>query len=442
MMNLVEFFEDIKKGIEPIKKIKFLVSWLFPDVKVCNNLTDTQALIIKKIVFDEVKRFCLSAYTRFGKTQTIGICVCLQLLMYRNKKIVFIGPTKDQASLIREYVAELMVGSRDNLLINLSDIEVKDKKEKVKAEARRDKMTFKNGNQYYILSANNNKGGISAMGKGGDILYIDEGTLISRDSFAKIMRMLGDDAEDSRFIELFNPWDTNTATYDHFISPRFETMQIGYDIGLKEGRTTQDFIDEQKELMTSLEFQVLYESKFPDEAEDGLFKVKSINNSEDIIFNFKDEIKRIEDSLKEWKNKTESEIIKLRKDLEDYSYIISCDPADKGLDYSVIYEGIRKENDYEILDVFSEDKTEQMKLVGNIITRVEKVREVFNDVKISIIIDKNGIGTGAESRLKEIIDEKSLKNVYVVGAMYGGKAIKDKLFQNLKAENFFRLNDL
>ena len=56
MEQLTKFIKDIKQGKDYIQKIKHLVGWLFPDSIPAIHLTDTQAEIIKIIVFDECKR--------------------------------------------------------------------------------------------------------------------------------------------------------------------------------------------------------------------------------------------------------------------------------------------------------------------------------------------------------------------------------------------------
>jgi hypothetical protein len=270
---------------------------------------------------------------------------------------------------------------------------------------------------------------------------MDEAALVSRESYAKIMRMLGDDAENAVFVELFNPWDRDTKAYDHSISPRFERIQISYEVGLKEGRITEDFVEEMRGDMTPLEFTVLYESRFPDESEDSLHSLKHISRAEELCFGFLDEVNKILGKLEKKKELSESEFNFLVSELKRYDFRVSCDPADKGLDFTVMFWGIVKDKQfYEILGVWSEAKSESMSVVGKIVKKVQEF--VPKGAFGSVYVDKIGIGTGTESRLREIKNELGLEHIRVVGCHYGEGAVRGNEFQNKKAENHFRCRDL
>jgi len=587
MMTLKLKIKELLKR-RSIKDIQVFVKWLFPNVKSAQNITYYQAYLVKRIAFSEVKRLSISAFTRYGKSQMVAIAVAIYILINKNKKIKFIGPTDDQAGIIKTYMSELILNSRGDILLNLSELELKEKKERLKAEVSQKRMTFRNGCEYSVVTAHNK--GFSAMGKGGDLIcfpkgtkittnkgliniedlvnnkelkvlsynhikdilefkpvleyfksscsdlikisyngkylvcsdnhpiyvkgkgyvkalnlcvndeiYIlsdksnkydsklrylwervektiskieriskkridvynlcvkdnnnyfadnvlvhncmDEATLISRESYAKITRMLGDDPENSVLIELYNPWDRNTKAYDHSISPRFERIQIDYKIGIEEDRVTESFIEEQREDLTPLEFCVLYKSEFPEEAEDSLHSLKSIEKSESIEFGFESEVSVLLNKLKNRKQMSEAEFNKCKSELKRYDFRISCDPADKGLDFTTIYWGIVKDKqDYEILGVWSEAKSESMGVVGKV---MQKIREFVPEEAFgSVYIDKIGIGTGTESRLRELKNEQGLDNIKIVGCHYGEGANNSKEFMNKKAENHFRVKDL
>ena len=423
-----------KKGI---LSTKALVKWLFPRNAAAQNMSYYQAYIVKRIAFSEAKRLNISAFTRYGKTQFVAIGVAIYILLNKNKKVVFIGPTDEQAGIIKNYMAELILDC--SLLLGIADIELKSKAERIRAEASQRRMTFNNGCEYRVVTAHGK--GFSAMGHGGDLLVMDEAALIIRESYAKIMCMLGDDAENAVFVELFNPWDRDTKAYDHSFSPRFERIQIDYYIGLQEGRVTEDFIDEMRNDMTPLEFCVLYESRFPDEAEDSLHSLKYITQAESIEFGFLDEVNDILAKLQKKNELNESEYNLLIKELSRFDFRVSSDPADKGLDFTTMYWGIVKDKQfYEILGLWSEAKSESMAVVGKLLNKVEEF--VPKGCNGSIYVDKIGIGVGTESRLREIKNEKGLEHIKVVGCHYGEGAVKKNEFQNKKAENNFRVRDL
>lgn len=168
--ELVECFQN-----RSIADVKALVRWLFPKIKAAQNITDTQAYIIKRVAFSEVQRLSISAYTRYGKTQTIAIAVAIYILINENKKIKFIGPSTDPAGILRNYMTELILNSRGNILLNLADLD-RSGYERIKKEASRSRMTFKNGCEYRVISAHGE--GFAAMGHGGDLICVPKDTLI------------------------------------------------------------------------------------------------------------------------------------------------------------------------------------------------------------------------------------------------------------------------
>jgi hypothetical protein len=109
------------------------------------------------------------------------------------------------------------------------------------------------------------------MGEGGDIIVVDEACLIKQPVYDKrISRMLGDNASESKLVIIVNPWDKNNFAYDAWQNESYVKIHIPWQQALTEGRTTQDFIDEQKETLTPYSWTVLYESEFADQSVDTL----------------------------------------------------------------------------------------------------------------------------------------------------------------------------
>jgi len=63
----------------------------------------------------------------------------------------------------------------------------------------------------------------------------------------RVRRMAGDDPENAQIVELSNPWSRQTEFHASWTSPRYHTVQIGWQQALQEGRTTRDWITEQRE---------------------------------------------------------------------------------------------------------------------------------------------------------------------------------------------------
>ena len=383
-------------------------------VKVMFNITLTtkQQEIVRIIAFSEKKRICINAFTRYGKSMCVAIGVALFLWINENKKVAVIAPQEDQASIIRNYIADLIISSPR--LADLVDIGRDNTIERLKKETSRKRWTFKNGCELRMISAHGEA--YRLMGFGASICIIDEAALISRVAYAKIVRMLGDDPENSVLIELANPWSRDNKYYEHYTSGRFETVHIGYETGIKEGRTTETFIEEVRSELTPIEFTVLYESKFPDEAEDSLFRFSWVKRASEVDFP-----------------------IGGRK-------IISCDPSDKGLDRTVIMWGYEQNGNYKVCEIYSEPISDNMQIASKII---EWHREKGAD---QINIDCIGIGAGVVSRVKEVLPEVLVKACHFGEAPFSFKQTQytkqidhlapKKRFMNKKAEQYFKLRSL
>lgn len=231
----------------------------------------------------------------------------------------------------------------------------------------------------------------------------DESCLIEAEVYrSRISRMLGDNPN-SVLVELSNPWNRNNHFYEHWISPLFYKIHVGFEIALKEGRITEDFLQEQKDELTPLEFQVLYHSDFPDEAEDQLIAYSQIQKA-----------------------------TKRYLDPKQGRLMISCDVADKGLDKTVIMVIREFEGHYVVLDIFSEDKSENIQVSARLLEMQRKWNcgEIF--------IDCIGIGAGVLSAVKS----EAPSYCKVNGCHFGVSASNKRRFRNKKAEMYFKLKKL
>jgi len=416
------------------KDVKVLCEYFFGDV-----LTDLQADLVRKIAFKEHNRLLVCAMTRWGKTFCVSRGIGLYILFNPNKTIIFIGPQREQASILRNYMSDLILRCPE--LLELADFGVTGH-ERIKKEVSKSRLTFKNGCEYRILSAHGSAEGLMGfgVGGGGGIIVKDEACLINNNANTKIMRMLGDNPKEAILIELFNPWDRDNRAFEHWNDPNFERIHIGWKDAVKDDRTTEEFVKQQIKEMTPMEFTVLYESEFPEESEDSLFNLAKIEKARKQNFGFDKEIEEIEAKLSKPYKYTEFEIRQVKEEAEKFKKIISCDPADKGRDHTVILWGIKKENKYQLIGSYSEPKSESMAVVGKI---MNKIREfIGNKIKGEVYIDRIGVGVGPLGRLKELIQEKDLRNIKVIGCHFGEQAIKKDIFMNKKAENYFRAQAL
>lgn len=403
--------EAIRNGwIEPIVKFEFGV-----------DLTPTQIEIVRDIAYSLNNRVVISCLTRYGKSYCVSIGVLLYILFNTKKRVLLISPTLDQTKIIRNYISEFISkSSLFNQLICISSVGV----DRIKNEVSKKRITFKNDCELTILSAEGTA--TRLMGWGGDLVILDESALIDYEVYrSRISRMLGDN-KDSVLIEIGNPWDRLNQMWEHWLDPKFKKYHVDCNTALKEGRIDPVFLEEQRALLTPLEFEVLYNANFPEEAVDGLFTYKKVIAA----------VNR-----------------KVIYPNEKATTIISCDVADKGIDKTVIIVGRELDGKYQVDEIYSENKSENMQVAGKIIdyANTKNAKRIF--------IDTIGVGVGVVSRVREVIGG----SVDVIACHFGeGAGIKgdenkpttyemnderksdstSKRMLNRKAEQYFRLKEI
>lgn len=435
MMNMER--QEIKLMAIRHKNVKLLCKLYFNEI-----VTTKQAEIIKSIAFSEYQRISVCAMTRWGKTFCVSRGIALYILFNKEKKVMFVGPQMEQAGILRDYMTDLVLKCED--LLRYADLDGIKGVERLKKEASRSRLTFKNGCEYRIFSAHGTAGGLMGFGLGseGGIIVKDEACLIDDSANTKITRMLGDNPDKAMFVELLNPWDRDNKAFEHYMDPEWKTFHVGWKDAIKEGRTTQEFIDRQRKEMTPLEFTVLYDSEFPEESEDSIFNLAKINhaiNKEETIL---DEFNKIEERLNNAQKYSEVLVEKAKLEYKKYKKIISCDVADKGLDETVILWGIKKDNTFQVVGHYSEPKSENTEVAGYL---NNKVKEFIGKAKGTVNIDCIGVGTGVVSMCSEYVRDNHLENVTVKGCHFGEKASVPegvKRFNSQKSENYFRLREI
>jgi len=359
------------------------------------TLTQKEIEIVNSIAYPDNNRVVISCYTRYGKTYCVSIGILLYVLIHENKSIKIISATDTQASVFRNYISEFIIKSP--LLISIVDIVVSGI-ERLKAEVNKKRITFKNGCDIMMLSAEGAADRL--LGWGGDLIVVDESCLISFETYRKkISRMLGD-SPDSIMVLIGNPWHKANQMYIFWTDPTVKKIHIDYKTGLKEGRISQTFIDEQKRLLSPMEFRVLYESEFPEDTEDTLIKY-------------------------EWIQKAlNKEII-----MDAPEVVHGLDVAEMGNDLTVLTSGLRDGNKYRVTEINSWGKRDTMQTVSLTKGRIQQKTELIN-------IDATGVGKGVQDRLNEL-------GYTSVGIKVGRSAEHERdRFINLKAEIYWRLRAL
>lgn len=360
------------------------------------DLTKTQEGIMNDILLG-TKRVIILAMTRYGKSMLISMSILLYAMYNSNKKIILISSTYKQARILMEYISGFIVNS--DIVTKYVDLETTGIS-RLKKEVTKERITFKNGSEIRILSAEGK--GERLMGFGADVVVEDESALISDEVYRlRITRMLGDNP-DSIYISIGNPFPGNHFE-ENYKNSDWKKYKIDYKTALKEGRTTGQWIEEQRRILTPMEFAILYEAEFPEESEDALFRWAWINLAKERKF----------------------------EDFEVNKKYLGCDIAEAGVDWTVITSIIEtKDKKYIVTDIKNWHKSDTMVTAGYI----TKVDDKFKSDIIKV--DAIGVGKGVYDRLKELKKP-------VIPIKVGMTATREsERFLNQKSQFYWKLRTL
>jgi len=196
----------------------------------------------------------------------------------RKEKILIIAPSGAQASIIMDKVIDHIF---DHPFITGMVDYKGEALEKLKEEKSKTHISFKNGSEIFMLTAdvrNIQREAKNLMGFGATIVIVDESSLIPDTMYSKILRMVGG-VTNGKIIQLGNPFENNhfgkcfagEKKHGIFQTKRYLCISIDFKIALREKRLTQEFLDEAREDMTELDWLIFYEVTFPEGgAEDAL----------------------------------------------------------------------------------------------------------------------------------------------------------------------------
>jgi len=371
------------------------------------EITDYQAVIIKRIFFKNPKNVVCTASTRAGKSLAMSIGIIL-LACFRIEKIRLIAPTVDHTKIVMGYVIQHFLDHEicsSQLMIDTKGMGV----ERLKKELTKQKMTLKNGSDIMSITANIASEGRSLVGWGGTAIFVDEAEQITAEIMrTKVMRMLGDSPDASIFL-IGNPV-THGYMWEKSTDPNWDFMKIDWKMCVAENRMTQEFIDERRDEMTSTEFAIWYAADWPEELEDQLFTQEDLDN------------------IKAPLTSEEKELLTLEAD----ETRLGCDIARFGVDYTVLYKAERYDEVWFLTESKHFEKKNLMETTGNIVKW--DMKENFD----AINVDDPGLGGGVTDRLKEIDQTTSRTNAFI-----GGEApwkMKRKLTKKEEEDNKLYLN--
>lgn len=314
----------------------------------------------------------------------------------RQEKILVVSPSQKQSEIIMHNVIDHLFDDEDiTAMLQFDPQSI----ERLKKERSKERITFRNDSEIFILTADVrtiSKNALNLMGFGGTMVIADEAALIPDDMFSKILRMVGG-SEKAKLVKLGNTFYKN-----HFFrsinSSRYEKVVVPYTQGIEEGRITNEFIEEAREDMPAMDFEIFYECKFPE------------GGAEDSVIPYN------------WLEAAVGQAV--GGDIKQ----VGIDVARFGKDNSVYT--LREGGQVKRMEKTNHQDT--MALVGWIGNMLEE------DKPDKIAIDVVGIGAGVYDRLEELGYPVVPINV---GESPTDPDAKNKFF-NLRAEVFWHLRDL
>jgi len=364
------------------------------------DLTDGQAEIYEIITKRLHPRTSCLTYTQYGKSDTVSMAVHTRITTFPEKWCI-VAPSNKKARIIMGYIIQ---HSFDNeVSVGMFEIEKGETMDRIRRERTKEKMTYKfpDGriSEVFTISSEGKrtKDLLDAlMGFGAPNVIIDESSLIDDVQKVGILRMLGGH-KDNFLFEIGNAMRRNHF-YRATIDPNYHHINITCEQGIKEGRISEEFINEMR---TKPMFEQLYMNKFP--PEDAI-------DPQGYTPLYID--RQVSDRIK--------------KEVEIFGNLyLGCDVAGEGSNLSVIT--LRGRNGAKVL--YKENNPDTMNFVAMICIYAKR----YPNLK-RIYVDKVGIGKPVYDRLKELPEVADK----VVGVMAGESAEDKDNYLNKRAEMFWR----
>lgn len=373
---------------------------------LCSQLFDVELYegqqdIVEEISFDGSKRLSVLTPSQYGKTWSIAAALGLYVLLHEEKNILIVSGTQNQARIMRDKFAEFLAKCEplaDLVDTNASGVD------RLKKEASKKRITFKNGCEIRTLTAGGNNDAESLMGFGADLVVLDESNLISDAIYEKrILRMLGN-SSDSSLVQIGNP-----TTRNHFYESikkkeSHDVIHIDHKQAVSEGSFTQAYVDEMRNEMSERAFRINIMAEFPEADESNtLMKWSWLEKANHTVF--------------EWGSESSDRVM------------YGLDVARQGDDSSVLTRVEVKNGEYRVTDQWKWDVNDTTQLVRN----VEKIMDARDEDHVNV--DTHGIGAGVLDQLRD-------DGYYAVGIKVGKGAEDKDMFLRQKAEHFWKLRGI
>ena len=363
------------------------------------------------------RRMHFMTLTQYGKSDTVSMAVLTRVATFP-EKWALVAPSQAKAKIIMAYLIKHVFENEYTLA--RFKLDPGENEDMIRRERSKNRLTFDIGNgqigEVFILSAESRlkRGedmGNALMGFGAPNLIEDESALISDESDAKAMRMVGGFTGQGMdfVVKIGNPFSRG-----HFLKayedPAYHKININWERAVKEGRLTQAFIDEMR---VKPFFRVLYENQFPIDGDiDAHGWTQLIGESE------------VESAML---SDADQSLFREGKGIKHIGEKRIGNDVARGGSNETVW-AMRSMNFLEIL----------AKSHGNNLTETAGQTAYFmreKDVRAeNVFIDDVGVGGGAVDPLKA--EQKNVRGVNV-----GQAALEDSRFANIRAEAYWRFRE-
>lgn len=248
-------------------------------------MTIGQIALFRAIFEKQHPRVQFECYTQYGKSDVVSMTTALRASTYQEKWII-LGATKDKAGIIMSKLIKHIFENDYTLSKFTPDDD--ESLESIRRSKAKDNITFKIDSsgalgQVITLSADARRksqdAGDILIGHGGQNLIEDDAALIPDGIHGKALRMLGGHAGKEFLLKITNSFGRNHAyrsacesdnlrgtgkkPEEMMARPLFKRIVIDWRQGVKEGRITEEFINEMRASLDPIMFGILYDCTYP-----------------------------------------------------------------------------------------------------------------------------------------------------------------------------------
>lgn len=231
------------------------------------EMTQGQTGLFRAIYEKQTSRIQFDCYTQYGKSDVVSMAILLRTSTFPEKWII-LGATKDKAAIIMGKLIKHIF--ENDYTLGKFQVNEDETLDMIRRNKAKDHLSFKVGEELFgeviTLSADarrkSDDAGDILIGHGAQNLVEDDAALIPDKIHGKALRMLGGHSGKDFLLKITNSFGRNHA-YRSRYDPMFVKHVIDYNQGLREGRLTQEFVKEMKEILDPVMFGVLYECVYP-----------------------------------------------------------------------------------------------------------------------------------------------------------------------------------